>query len=311
MNNTLVSVVIPAYRMGGLIGEALASVGAQTYAHWEVLVVDDAGPEDGTRAAVEVFAAGHPDHRVEYIRQAVNSGVSAARRRGLEESRGEFVAFLDADDCFLPEKLASHVRLLEEHASCVLCHGSVLEIGDWPAGMAGPREWFRVAEEGKPCRREPMELLRANPICNSTVVVRKAMVRPEDFISRLHFQFEDLFLWMQLCERGPFVFQPVPLTAYRFHPGSFTAQILKDEGVLWLSRLELLLALFPRTAGCKQRWGLACGMVESVCRLMGVRSGTVNLVRRPGSKLRRSLAAAALGGEAMKLLRFGKTGPRS
>jgi glycosyltransferase involved in cell wall biosynthesis len=76
---SLVSVIIPAYKMGQFIGEALDSVGAQTYPYWEVIVVDDAGPEDGTRAAVKAFAAKHPEHRIDYIRHETNQGVSAVR----------------------------------------------------------------------------------------------------------------------------------------------------------------------------------------------------------------------------------------
>ena len=88
----LVSVIIPCYKTGRFIGEALESVGKQSYLNWEVLAVDDCGPEDGTREAVKAFAANHPDQRVEYIRHDCNRGVSAARNTGIRAARGSVVA---------------------------------------------------------------------------------------------------------------------------------------------------------------------------------------------------------------------------
>lgn len=66
----LVSVIMPCYKMGRFIGEALESVGKQTYTNWEVIAVDDCGPEDGTHKIVKDFASKHLDHRIEYIRHA-------------------------------------------------------------------------------------------------------------------------------------------------------------------------------------------------------------------------------------------------
>lgn len=84
--------------MGQFIGEALESVGKQTYTNWEVLAVDDCGPEDGTREAVESFAKKYPSHRVIYHQHETNGGVSAARNTAIGLARGEYLAFLDPDD---------------------------------------------------------------------------------------------------------------------------------------------------------------------------------------------------------------------
>jgi glycosyltransferase involved in cell wall biosynthesis len=67
-------VILPCYKTGQFIGEALESVGVQTYTNWEVIAVDDCGPEDGTRGAVEAFAAKFPDHRILYHRHKLNAG---------------------------------------------------------------------------------------------------------------------------------------------------------------------------------------------------------------------------------------------
>ena len=101
----LLSVVIPTYNRAYIIGQAIESILSQTYANVEVIVVDD-GSADNT---AEVVARYGP--KVRYFRQT-NSGVSAARNRGLQEARGEFIALLDSDDSWLPWKAEAQVRVL-------------------------------------------------------------------------------------------------------------------------------------------------------------------------------------------------------
>jgi glycosyltransferase involved in cell wall biosynthesis len=101
-----VSVIIPTYNRSGLLPRALDSVLTQTYKDLEVLVVDDASTDDTS----EVVAAYESDPRVRYLPQKDNRGVSAARNRGLAEARGQFIAFLDSDDEWLPPKLERQMR---------------------------------------------------------------------------------------------------------------------------------------------------------------------------------------------------------
>jgi glycosyltransferase involved in cell wall biosynthesis len=112
-NEPLVSIIIPCYKMGKYIGEALDSVGKQAYENWEVIVVDDCGPEDGTTEIVEAFATSHLEHQIELIRHEGNRGVSAARNTAIHKARGQLLAFLDPDDKWGPKYLMSHVRKLE------------------------------------------------------------------------------------------------------------------------------------------------------------------------------------------------------
>jgi glycosyltransferase involved in cell wall biosynthesis len=106
MTQPLVSVVIPNYNYGRYIGEAIESVLAQTHPHVEVLVVDDGSKDDS-----EQVVARYPT--VRWCPQK-NAGVSAARNRGIEQSQGEFVAFLDADDRWHPEKLAKQLQRFDD-----------------------------------------------------------------------------------------------------------------------------------------------------------------------------------------------------
>ena len=109
-----VSVVIPAYNAAAHIAEALASLRAQTCKEMEVIVVDD-GSVDRT---AEIVVQGFPEVRC--IRQA-NGGASSARNRGVQEARGEWVAFLDADDAWHPDKLRAQLALMQRHPEVRLC----------------------------------------------------------------------------------------------------------------------------------------------------------------------------------------------
>lgn len=101
-----VSVVIPAYNSANFLGQALDSVFAQTYTDYEVIVVDD-GSTDDTKTILQPYLS-----RINYIYQE-NQGVAAARNKGIEVARGNLVAFLDADDLFLPQKLQQQVALMK------------------------------------------------------------------------------------------------------------------------------------------------------------------------------------------------------
>src|SRR5215213_5581398 len=133
----LVSVLMPAYNAGRYVAESVESVRAQTFRDWELVVVDD-GSADDTGEVVRRFAA--RDARVRYVRRE-NGGQAAARNTGLREARGPLVAFLDADDLWLPEKLALQTALMEEKGvDLVYTDGYIFSEG----GAASPEERFHI-----------------------------------------------------------------------------------------------------------------------------------------------------------------------
>jgi glycosyltransferase involved in cell wall biosynthesis len=106
---SLVSIVTPAYNAGKYLSATLDSVLAQTYTHWELILVND-GSTDNTEAIIEPFLS---DSRIRHVYQ-VNAGVSSARNKGIRMAKGDVIAFLDADDAWLPDNLRKKTTLIQE-----------------------------------------------------------------------------------------------------------------------------------------------------------------------------------------------------
>src|SRR6185436_125554 len=115
MSGVLVSVIIPCYNQGRFLGEAIESVLNQTYRNCEIIVVDDGSMDDTARVA-----ARYPS--VNLVRQS-NRGFSAARNAGFEQSLGDLLVFLDADDRLLPNAIEDGVECLEHNPQCAFVYG--------------------------------------------------------------------------------------------------------------------------------------------------------------------------------------------
>jgi len=115
MSKPLVSIIIPTYGGRERLPSAVKSALNQTYDNVEVIVVDDNPPESENRRTTEGMMAQFSDSRVKYIKHPVNKNGAAARNTGIRNSKGEFVAFLDDDDCFLPDKISQQISFLKKH----------------------------------------------------------------------------------------------------------------------------------------------------------------------------------------------------
>lgn len=107
----LVSVIMPSYNTAEFIAESIQSVLAQTYENWELLIVDDSSP-DNTDDVVKPYLA---DRRIKYLKNEKNSGAAVSRNRALREAKGKWIAFLDSDDLWTPDKLEKQIGFMEEH----------------------------------------------------------------------------------------------------------------------------------------------------------------------------------------------------
>lgn len=128
----MVSVIIPAYKAAQYIAETLRSVQAQTHENWEIWVIDDGSPDD-LGAIVQTFCAQDP--RIHYHRQA-NAGVSKARNQGYQLAKGEYLAFLDADDVWLPDNLSTKLERFGQDPDFGLVHSdaAVIDQDSKPTG---------------------------------------------------------------------------------------------------------------------------------------------------------------------------------
>lgn len=205
-----VSVIVPTYNRSGLLRETLATVGAQGFRDFELIVADD-GSEDDTAATVATSPVPARYLRLEH------SGLAArTRNAGIAVAQGRYLAFLDDDDLWHPDKLALQMQALREHADAVLVCGNAL------------RHRPGTAEDGslliEHCPREAAaghgglaELARGNYVICSTALADAAAVRAvggfcED--PRLGFA-QDYDLWLRLATRGPVAYLDRPLLGYR------------------------------------------------------------------------------------------------
>lgn len=198
----LVSVVIPSYNMEAFTPLTIESVLAQDYPHVEVIVVDD-GSSDGSVAALSRFG-----DRIRLIEQK-NAGACAARNRGLKECKGEFVAFLDCDDLWEPQKLTRCVETLQAKPDAVMVHSYGYWI-DADGRIFGPPR-FEPRPEGKIFS----ELARLNHVMNSTPLCRTEAVRAAGGWDENIFTTADWELWLRLAKRGEIAFIPEVLARTR------------------------------------------------------------------------------------------------
>ena len=110
----LVSIIMPSFGTAPFIAESIESVQAQSYKNWELIIVDDCSP-DNTDDVVRPYLS---DERIKYLKNEKNSGAAVSRNRALREAKGKWIAFLDSDDLWMPEKLEKQIRFMEKNGYC-------------------------------------------------------------------------------------------------------------------------------------------------------------------------------------------------
>jgi tetratricopeptide (TPR) repeat protein len=236
----LVSLIVPVYNGEAFIAEAIDSVLAQTYPHWELIVVDD-GSTDGTSAVLSRFA----DGRIRCIHQA-NQGLAAARNAGICLARGEFLAFLDADDLWDPQFLQTCVGYLAEQREVAgVCTASRMVD---PQGRVLP-QWGDAWWSGPALHAR---LLEGGFFPPNAVLVRAAAVRAVGlFDTGLQGRgTEDWDLWLRITERYSMHGLAEPLAYYRVYPGSMATQ----TAGMHANRMSVLTKYFGPPEGDATAW---------------------------------------------------------
>jgi glycosyltransferase involved in cell wall biosynthesis len=228
----VVSVVIPTYNSAALLREAIQSVLSQTYADFEVVVVDD-GSTDNTESVVHSFG-----DQVCYVKQQ-NQGAGAARNHGIKRSRGEYVAFLDADDLWLPGKLGEQIPFLDRDPELGLVYS----------------DWSVVPEQGEAqpsyLRNLPAaagyvfnELVQCGFILTSGTIVRRSCLEDVGFFDETLSIAQDYDLWLRICYRWKIALVNKPLVIKRNRDGNLSSNLIKTA-VERILLFEKALKQFP------------------------------------------------------------------
>jgi glycosyltransferase involved in cell wall biosynthesis len=215
MSSPQLSICIPAYNAARFLPQALATVKAQTFGLWELIVVED-GSDDGARGMVESFAK-TIRQQVSYLRHDRNCGLPAARNTGMRAAVGEMIALLDSDDLWTTNHLEICVKALEESGADLGCAASELFEDE-----TGQVEEIRTPSQSE-IEAMPVSLYRRNFMQPSAAVLRRAAFERVGGFDESLRSCEDLDYWFQLLRAGcRFIFTGQPTCRYRKHGATMT-----------------------------------------------------------------------------------------
>jgi glycosyltransferase involved in cell wall biosynthesis len=242
-----VSVIIPTYNRGWIIQEAIDSVLEQDFADIELIVVDD-GSSDNTPEILRAYGSD-----IQVIRQS-NRGVSAARNRGIQASAGRWIALLDSDDLWLPQKLARQVDFFSAHPDAMIC-----QTGE---------QWVRKGVRVNPKARhrkfsgmifEPsLELCLVSP---SAAMIRKRLFSDVGLFDESLPACEDYDLWLRISCRFPVYLIDIPLIIKR---GGHEDQLSRAPG-LDKYRIQSLLRIIESNLLSNSQRRAAVHMLKQKC----------------------------------------------
>jgi glycosyltransferase involved in cell wall biosynthesis len=247
-----ISVIIPTYNRAALLLEAMESVLHQTFKNYELIVIDD-GSTDDTRQALEAHTG-----PLIYCYQN-NQGVSAARNRGLQMSRGQFIAFLDSDDLWLPEKLAVQFEFFSGNRKALICQTEEIWLRN--GRRVNPRKKHR-----KPSGDVFAPSLNLCLVSPSAVMIRRELFSAVGEFDETFPACEDYDLWLRIAARYPVYLIDRPLVVKR---GGHRDQLSRTIPALDRYRIRALLKLLD--SGCLNavQHLLALKALREKCRIYG------------------------------------------
>lgn len=214
---SLVSVIIPAYNSETTIRETIESVLCQTFSDFKIIVIDD-GSQDSTAEVVGKI----DDPRIQFFSYE-NAGVATARNRGIEKATGKYIAFLDADDLWTTDKLASQLQALQKNPEAFVAYSWTDYINESGCFL---HSGSHVAVQGNVYDR----LLASNFLENgSNPLIRTEAIATIGNFDEFLPPAEDWDLYLRLAARYKFVAVPRPQILYRVHTGSASDNVLKQE----------------------------------------------------------------------------------
>lgn len=219
--NELVSIVMPSYNTGKYISESINSVFAQTYTNWELIIVDDCSTDE-TDEVIKEFLS---DARIKYLKNEKNSGAAVSRNRALREAQGKWVAFLDSDDTWEPEKLKKQISFMQENGYKFTCTDYRIQLnGEWLPYVYFSPDVINKRRMKNYCYfstitvmydREYVGLIQIEPVAKNN----------------------DYALWLKIIEKTPCYRLPECLSYYIKHDGSISSgsklSLIKYHYIMW------------------------------------------------------------------------------
>ena len=225
-NTSLVTVIVPSYNSRAFVTAAVDSVLSQSYPNVELIVVDD-GSTDDTKQVLENYG-----DKIRYLFKT-NGGVSLARNFGIEQARGEYVAFLDADDSWLPEKLEKQIEAINSSPNAGAAHTSFY-LGNQNLEIVGKRKPLRSI------RNVLEDLFFVGNVIGtpSSVVAKKSIFEEIGGFDPELSQCADWDMWIKLALKTDFAFVDEPLIIYRQHDGNMSknARLLETDSTLMFEK---------------------------------------------------------------------------
>ena len=220
-NSELVSIIMPSYNTGRFIKESIESVLAQTYSNWELIIVDDCSPDNTD----DIVAPYLTDDRICYIKNEKNSGAAVSRNRALREAKGKWVAFLDSDDLWHPDKLEKQIAFMVENDYKFTYTDYRIQLnGEWlPYVYTGPKvvnkrkmkDYCYFSTITVMYEREYVGLIQIEPVRKNN----------------------DYAMWLKIIEKSPCYRFPECLSSYIKHDGSISSgskfKLIKHHYILW------------------------------------------------------------------------------
>lgn len=213
-----ISIIMAAYNAEKTIQKSIESVLAQSYQNYELLIIDDCST-DRTVEVVQTFS----DERIRLIRNERNVGVSCTRKHGLDEARGEWIAVLDSDDAWVPDKLEKQMQLQKAKNAELIFTGS-----SFMSSNGDALGWILHVPKTMNYR----QLLKQNLISNSSVLVYKKLYA--QYYTAGDQMHEDFAIWLKILQSGIMAYGiDEPLLIYRLTEHSKSSNKLKAARMNW------------------------------------------------------------------------------
>lgn len=242
MINDLVSIVMPAYNASSVLRDTVTSVQRQTYAHWELLVVDDCS-KDATRSIAEEYSV--CDSRIRLICLSQNSGPAGARQAAISAANGRFIAFLDSDDLWLPNKLERQLRFMQGR-------GAAFSFTAFRRTSANGSRVGRIVHV--PPKLTYRQLLGNTAIATSTAMIDVGLTGPFKMVKTY---YDDFALWLDITRRGfPAFGLDEDLMRYRVLGGSVSRHKGRSAIMVWRTYREVEKLGIVHSSWCFARYAV-------------------------------------------------------